>query len=465
MRFGRYLPVFLLAAGVAACDSDSKNPVRTAFAQRPPTRVAAPVAFRFPDKVGGGVRVYRLPRLEEVTFRFNTPGLAAARVLGYSEEDDQIYLVSPRGTLEGLDLGTGRSRRVDTSVAAAVAGPTGIPYVIHTDGSIAVIEHRVPVRWEAKLGEQPTSLVGAGRGTLIVEMRSPGKRQLLTLSANRPTVTQAVPEGPMVSSLWGDAVVIGTDSGLAVVNPAKAGPPVFTALKQRPAAIGLSPSAHRLYAAEGTELAIVDGFSRRVLSRETMPGAISAIRVDPFGRYLLLRPVAGDSLWIFDLATTRYAATIRSSWDNDLPTAAADGSILTRLGADVTALAADSLTTVGRVRGSAADRWMGLDWDPRRPALQLAEEAEQSSVAVSGGEVLYVQVSVSQNESWAQDLADNLKRSGLSASVLPPPPQAPDDGYKVVLGPYPTREAAEDAGRKLGKSFWVFARTPETANP
>jgi hypothetical protein len=352
---------------------------------------------------------------------------------------------------------------VDTSVAAAVTGPTGIPYVVHTDGTVAVIEHRVPVRWEARLGEQPASLVGAGRGTLMVEMRPPGKRQLLTLSANRPTVTQTIPDGPMVSSLWGDAVVIGTDSGLVVVNPVKVGPPAFTALKERPAAIALSPSVHRLYAAEGAQLAIVDGFSRKVLSRETMPGAIKAIRVDPYGRYLLLRPVAGDSLWIFDLATTRYVATIRSSWDNDLPTAAADGSILTRQGTDVTALATDSLTTVGRVKGSAADRWMGLDWDPRRPALQLAEEAEQSTVPATGGEVLYVQVSVSQNESWAQDLADNLKRSGLSASVLPP--QAPDDGYKVVLGPYPTREAAEDAGRKLGKSFWVFSRTPEAANP
>jgi hypothetical protein len=28
----------------------------------------------------------------------------------------------------------------------------------------------------------------------------------------------------------------------------------------------------------------------------------------------------------------------------------------------------------------------------------------------------------------------------------------------VVLGPYPTREAAENAGRKLGLSFWVFSR-------
>ncbi|MBI4502380.1 MAG: hypothetical protein HY700_14620, partial [Gemmatimonadetes bacterium] len=86
MRFSATPVVLLLAAASAlACGSDaSKNPVKAAFAQRPASRVAAPVAFRFPQlpASGGGVRVYRLPRLDEAAFRFDAPGLAAARVLG-----------------------------------------------------------------------------------------------------------------------------------------------------------------------------------------------------------------------------------------------------------------------------------------------------------------------------------------------------------------------------------------------
>jgi cell division septation protein DedD len=70
---------------------------------------------------------------------------------------------------------------------------------------------------------------------------------------------------------------------------------------------------------------------------------------------------------------------------------------------------------------------------------------------------------MSQNETFAQDLAENLKRSGMNATVLPPSP--PDEGYRVVLGPFPTRDAAEDAGRKLGKPFWVFSKDQAPATP
>jgi len=151
------LLVFPLAAALTACGSESsQNPVKAAFAQRPPSRIEAPVTFRFPDKPGAPVRVYRLPRMDEVTFRFNAPGLAAARVIGYSDDDDQIYLLSPRSTLLSLDLGTGRSRTVDSSVAMAVAGPTGAPMVIHADGSVGTVEHRAATPWPAAtLGAPP----------------------------------------------------------------------------------------------------------------------------------------------------------------------------------------------------------------------------------------------------------------------------------------------------------------------
>jgi hypothetical protein len=422
--------------------------------------VAAPVAFRFPERPGAPVRAYRLPRLDEITFRFNTPGLLAARILSYGEGDDQIYLVTPRGTLMSLDLGTGRSRTVDSSIAAATSGPTGTPFLVHTDGSVAMVEHRLAVVWPTKLPQVPSALIGAGRATLIVEMRSPGKRQLWTLSGSRPPVTQDIPEGQVAASRWSDLVVIGTDSGLVIVNPMKVERPTFVRLDAHPQALALSPSSHRIYAALNGTFVVLDRYGGQKAERQSAPGTVAEIRPDPFGRYVLLRPAAGDSIWIVDVSTNRYVATIGGSWDTDLPTVAADGSILTRQGSDVVAIAGDSLTTVGRARGGAQDRWLPVIWDPRRPALQLAAEAEPSSEPSK--DLQYVQVSASQNETFAQEMADNLKRSGLNASVISP--TTPDEGYRVVLGPYPTREAAEDAGRKLGKSFWVFSRgqTPTT---
>jgi hypothetical protein len=35
-------------------------------------------------------------------------------------------------------------------------------------------------------------------------------------------------------------------------------------------------------------------------------------------------------------------------------------------------------------------------------------------------------------------------------------PRSIEDGYRVVLGPYPTRTDAEAIGRKLGRPFWIF---------
>ena len=52
--------------------------------------------------------------------------------------------------------------------------------------------------------------------------------------------------------------------------------------------------------------------------------------------------------------------------------------------------------------------------------------------------------------------ARDLRLAGLRTSVLPPVP--PEETYRVVVGPYATREEAEDAGRKLGMPYWIFTR-------
>src|SRR5207249_3124028 len=72
---------------------------------------------------------------------------------------------------------------------------------------------------------------------------------------------------------------------------------------------------------------------------------------------------------------------------------------------------------------------------------------------------LYVQVSVSQNQDWSQRLAQELGRAGLPAKVLAP--ATTDEGYRVVLGPYPTREVAEGIGRKLGRPYWIYQPQPQ----
>jgi hypothetical protein len=127
--------------------------------------------------------------------------------------------------------------------------------------------------------------------------------------------------------------------------------------------------------------------------------------------------------------------------------------LIYRRGNDVVALRPDSLTEIGRVERGAGDLWVLSSWLPRGiPASSVSAAAATDSVGAEGP--MYVQVSTSQNPDWSGHLAEDLTRAGLAARVLPP--QHPDDGYRVVLGPYATRAQAEAIGRRLGRPFWIY---------
>ena len=65
-----------------------------------------------------------------------------------------------------------------------------------------------------------------------------------------------------------------------------------------------------------------------------------------------------------------------------------------------------------------------------------------------------MQISSSQNPAWAEELANKMKSQGLPASVMRPRRQ--DEFYRVVLGPYPSREAADSAGTRLGQPYFLY---------
>jgi len=63
------------------------------------------------------------------------------------------------------------------------------------------------------------------------------------------------------------------------------------------------------------------------------------------------------------------------------------------------------------------------------------------------------------SEQRARELAGQIKVHGQSPRVVP----TDRDGttvYRVLLGPYPTREEAERAGRESGQDYWVYKSAP-----
>ena len=62
-------------------------------------------------------------------------------------------------------------------------------------------------------------------------------------------------------------------------------------------------------------------------------------------------------------------------------------------------------------------------------------------------------------EGRAKELAGRIRVGGETARVV----TSTRDGstiYRVVLGPYATREEAERAGKESGQSYWVFEGNP-----
>jgi Cell division protein len=124
------------------------------------------------------------------------------------------------------------------------------------------------------------------------------------------------------------------------------------------------------------------------------------------------------------------------------------------------------MTVTGRVKGGAKDYWITLPWSPETGTASPTPEIPESTVvaedSVSSSEV-FLQVSSSQNKAWATELASQLSSAGLPARVIDP--RAGEEGFRVVLGPYPTREVAESAGRRLGRPFFIYQPDRQEASP
>jgi hypothetical protein len=195
----------------------------------------------------------------------------------------------------------------------------------------------------------------------------------------------------------------------------------------------------------------------------TLPGSAGALRADPFGRWLMVHPPGADSLWLVDLARNRYVAGFAADWAADLPTITNQQTLLVKIGPDVVAydLGKKDFPEMGRVAGGARDVWLPLAWTPETGTATALPGAPADSAAAeepesggSGGPRVYLQVSSSQNRTWSAELARQLEQQGLPARVLDPRPG--EDGFRVVLGPYPTREAAESTGRRLGRPYFIY---------
>ena len=439
-------------AALAGCGSE---PDLAAAGNLPAVGRAPEVAtvLRIPRE-GGAVRLYRVPTLEPSAWKLTDKLPPLERTLGVDSEQGFVFLLDKKRNVVVLDLETRRLRPSLEQVRLATVGPDGALYAVDTASNVVQVVRRTPVRFRNKLQGSPRELHGTMGGMLVARLAGDRPR-LEVLGSDRPPATFAVAEGQQSLSFWGDLVAVAADSAVVLYEVQgdshgdrdRVSIPVSGTAK----AVMFSPSGHRLYVARATQgLRVLDRVSGRELFEIALPGPAIGLSGDRYGQWVLARPATGDSAWVVDAGKGRHVGSVRVEWDADLPAIVSPNTLLTRRGKDLVALdlGRDGFPPRGRIEGGAGDAWLPLAWHPPQEE-NVPMDADSAARAPS----VYLQVSSSQNPAWAQELSQKLKAAGLPASVLKP--ARSDEAYRVVLGPYATREQAEQTGRGIGMPSFV----------
>jgi hypothetical protein len=229
------------------------------------------------------------------------------------------------------------------------------------------------------------------------------------------------------------------------------------------------------------EISVIDRFRESVTSTFQLPGEAEDLRVDPFGRYLIARAAKKDSIWVIAIGTERIIGALKSAWRGDLPYVAYDGAIITAHGNDVLLHDGETLKLRTRVRDGANDYWYSFLWDGFRPrsasldvpvnfdsiatdstradTMAIPDTAVASGAEPNEPEGFIVSFAAFLTEDRARELAARIHVGGENARIV----TSSRDGstiYRVVLGPYLTKEEAERAGKESGLAYWVFEGLP-----
>jgi len=456
--------VTLLAAALvgAACGRGPDLASKPPAASRGLTTVSV---LRIP-RDGGTARLYRVPALDSASWKPADKLPPVERPVGAAPEQGLVFVLDRKSNVAALDLDTRRVRNYLENVRYATVGPDGALYVVDTASSVVQLVRRAPVRFRSKLQGKPTELFGTMDGALVARLGG-NQPALQFLGSDQAPTSTPIPDGQIASTFLGDVVAVAADSAVVLYAPGRKSEPRSITVSGDARAVLFSPSGHRLYVAQAAApLLVLDRFEGTTLREIELPGPARELRGDLYGNWILVRPEQGDSVWVIDVGTGRYVGSTEARWTADLPAVAPPYTLLVRRGADLVALdlSATGFTELARIEGGAADFWLPLAWHPAEET-RIPFESDSMMVASDTGPArptVYLQVSSSQNPTWANELSDKLSAAGLPASVLPP--RRSEEAFRVVLGPYATREQAMETSRKLGMpSFIVTAQDQSSA--
>lgn len=395
------------------------------------------------------------------------------------------------GAIASFDLVALHERAVAPRGTLAAIGADGVLLAVDRRGAVVESQPWGSRSWPDTLGSSVRE-VFAAPGPRLLLVRGSAAESLIVVSRDGGVAFAAATPSASdrTATRDGDAVAFATDSGVVVIEDRESRLPWFVRLSGTPRAVAFSPSGHRLYVALRArgELTVVDRFAREEHGSIPLPGPAAALRGDPWGRVLFVRPadpaLALAETWVVGVAAERLLGRLATEWDTDLPTVSPGGVILAREGDAVVARDVHSLDSLGAVPDGAADYWFVGAWAPsgtaaavrqqarvaeaaapaprptaapaRAPSPPVTAAAKSPPPAAADTRRIWVQVSVSQSEPASRNLAATLVAARHPAQVVPP--RGEGDGWRVVIGPFATRDEAEAAGRSLGRPFFIVER-------
>lgn len=478
-----------LAVAVACGRSDGPGARGGADApSAPQLRIPDALVLRLP-RAGGLARVVAYPKLDSVVWTSGDPAPALERILAFDEDAGVVAAVDTRGRPVRIDLRGGAvSRLANVSLSSPASADADAVYGVDAKGQ--VVRHTPAGRWafaerraSAAFPQSDGSLLVLGErreGSVVWRLRPPDTR--IVDSVSLPRVARAF------SAAGSDRLYFATDAGLAALRTRTMDLRTLSAGDDSLRALAITPSGDRVFllaGAEGRTISVIDRYQDRVTHEIELPATASALRMDPLGRYLLAAREGVDSTWVIAVGTGKVLGAVRTTWRGDLPLVAADGAVALAQGADVVWVDGETLRPVTTVRGGASDFWFAFRWTgfrPRDPALDQPvsfgsgtqsttaqappadtvpaasdSAAPAPAPAATGWTVSFAAL---LSEERARDLAGRIQES---AGRAPRVVTSQRDGatiYRVVLGPYPTKDDAERAGRESGQSYWVYEGAP-----
>lgn len=473
-----------LALVLAACSGGdrSSRPASPAVSTRPARTGPDALVLRV-SRSGGVARVSAFSRLDSVVWSGSDSLPPLSRVLGFDGDAGIVAAADSRDRPLWLDLRNGTLTVASArSVRDLVTADGSNIYGVGADG---LVSRFAPTgNWVGKTPRPARAAFPQSTGTIVVLGGSGSDASLWRLRPPDRTVVDslAVPDAETgTEAALGERIYLSAGRTLFAVTARTFSKGRDIRLDHSVRAIAASPSGDRVFVLTDSSqtLSEIASSSDQVTSRIDLPGEGRSLRVDPLGRYVLIRAARGDSVWVVSVGTDRVMTALRSSWRGDVPFVAADGTIATLVGSNVAFVDPSNPQRRQVVNGGAGDFWYPFVWQgfrPRSSALdqpaKFSSDSDTVGVAppVTSGSPpppvadttkaqWIVSFATLLDEAKAREEAAKIVVDGRAAHVV----AGVTDGtavYRVVLGPYATREQADRAGRMSGLSYYIYAGSP-----